>query len=79
MGAGAQTLLLALALAGLGVPSGAARSVSLIASQSSIACGAVLTLLAGFVGLLGGLSGKPRPAGRFAALLYLSSLIVLLA
>jgi hypothetical protein len=32
--------------------------------------GAVLLLAAGAVGLLGGLSGKPRPADGFAALLH---------
>lgn len=32
-----------------------------------------LTVLAGFVGLLAGLSGKPRPGGYVAALIYVTS------
>jgi hypothetical protein len=35
--------------------------------------GAALAAAAGFVGLLGGLSGKPRPSGEFAALLHLAA------
>ena len=79
MGAVAQTLLLTMILAGVGIPSAAARPESLLTAPLGIACGAILSLLAGFVGLLGGLSGKPRPSGRFATLLYLLSLSVLLA
>jgi hypothetical protein len=30
---------------------------------------------AGFVGLLGGLSGKPRPAGEIAALLHFAAVL----
>jgi hypothetical protein len=35
--------------------------------------GAVLAAAAGFAGLLGGLSGKPRPAGEIAALLHFAT------
>jgi hypothetical protein len=37
--------------------------------------GAILALAAGFAGLLGGLSGKPRPAGEIAALLHFAAIL----
>ncbi len=41
--------------------------------------GVSLTVLAGFVGLLAGLSGKPRPGGGFAAAILLAGLGTVLA
>jgi len=38
---------------------------------------AILLGAAGFVGLLAGLSGKPRPSGQFAALLYVAGRLAL--
>jgi hypothetical protein len=38
------------------------------------AAGMLLTVLSGFVGLLAGLSGKPRPTGAFAALLLVAGI-----
>jgi hypothetical protein len=40
---------------------------------------AILFCLAGFAGLLAGLSGKPRPTGQIAATLFLAGLLVLAA
>ena len=40
---------------------------------------AILFCLSGFAGLLAGLSGKPRPTGQIAAILFLAGLLVLAA
>ena len=44
----------------------------------ALTLGTGLTVLAGFVGLLAGLSGKPRPAGWFAAALLSAGLLAVL-
>lgn len=44
-----------------------------------LAVGAILTMISGFVGLLAGLTGKPRPTGYFAALLFAVSVALILA
>ena len=37
----------------------------------AVSVGQSLTVLSGFVGLLAGLTGKPRPSGHLAAVIYL--------
>lgn len=58
------------ALLGL-LAAGAALGRAAAPSWTGLA-GAALLLAAGAVGLLGGLSGKPRPADGFAALLHVA-------
>lgn len=45
-----------------------------LAAPGSAAAAAAASLGAGFVGLLAGLSRKPRPTGTFAVVLFVSSL-----
>jgi hypothetical protein len=40
---------------------------------------AAIVLCSGFAGLLAALSGKPRPSGHFATLLFIAGLLALLA
>ena len=52
-----------------------ALSVALLSS----ALPALLLAFAGFAGLLAGLSGKPRPTGQIAAILFAAVLLLLVA
>jgi hypothetical protein len=52
----------------------AARDLSRSAVWSAVIA-MLATGLSGFVGLLAGLSGKPRPSGGFAAVLFLTGLL----
>jgi len=75
----AHTLLLFAAL--LRLPSRLVRELVEQAPQgvSLLIGGGIALGLAGFAGLLAGLSRKPRPSGMFAAILYLAALAALAA
>ena len=77
LGAAAWLVLCGASL--LGLPAGSRRALFAHAMLPAygLLVGAIGLGLAGFVGLLAGLSGKPRPSGPLAALLYALALILI--